>query len=605
LHYGAKHGELAGFTRGGSVRSAECIPLGALPPYLLVTGGHDMKLAESILAVATAVLMLAPMAPAQKDLSTSGIRFWVERADAIRMPETYDADNYFNSYQLGTNSFRGFTANGCHGSSYKPNCTQAIDGTAVWDATATDPSSSYHEDVLYGQLNNNPLVSWAMCGQWLNSTISYNGVLYGFSHGENPSTTDLSAKKCSDSSTHHKTMTLFTSADSGLTWDHTSPTLIIDSTDNNTGTTGESGEGDCNVIPGTTYAYLFCRHPSNTASDGTRFDTTGLARAPLSNLTSFVKYDSGWGSQPGVNGQDSDIPGYLNDGTDAPSSILGTSATYWKDKGWVMLLGVSDSKFNGVKISFTGLSNLGTNTVQFTTFRYPLMGDEGYYFKSNPTRNAYLYPAALNLLDGTRSFDLTQKGQFELVYGFVPHYNTLEQRILAMRSVTVTTSSTAQDPQVLVALTTRLDTSFNQRYSSTQPVEYGAEPYSPVSFSDVEIDTVGYLPQFFTTSPLFPASPTSQGQTLTKIVECTSTAPWPSGHPDHLITTTGCDASYYEDTVAGYSYPNQPATGNSVQIYRCTSTANGTHWVSASNTCEVNGVSLGKSEKSLGWILTK
>jgi len=561
-----------------------------------------MKLAGSILAVATAVLMLAPIAPAQKDLSTSGIRFWVERADAIRMPETYDADNYFNSYQPGTNSFRGFTANGCHDSDHKPNCTQAIDGTAVWDATATYPSSSYHEDVLYGQLNSNPLVSWAMCGQWLNSTISYNGVLYGFSHGENPSTTDLSATKtCGDSSTHHKTMTLFTSTNSGLTWDHTSPTLIIDSTDNSSGPSGESGEGDCNIIPGTTYAYMFCRHPSNTTSDGSRFDTTGLARAALSNLTSFVKYDNGWGSQPGVNGQDSDIPGYLNDGTDAVSYKLGTSATYWKDKGWVMLLGVSDSSFNGIKMSFTALSNLGTNDVQFTTFPYPLMGDEGYYFASNPTRNAYLYPAALNLLDGTRSFDLTQKAQFELVYGFVPHYNTLEQRILAMRSVTVSTSSTAQDPQVLVALTTRFDSSFNQRYSSTQPVEYGVEPFSPVSFSQIEVDTVGYLPQFFSgTNP-----PMSQGQTLTKIVECTSTAPWPAGHPDHLITTSSCDSNYYEDTVAGYSYPSKPATGNSVEIYRCSGNANSTHWVSTSNTCVVSGVSIGKSEKSLGWIITK
>lgn len=563
-----------------------------------------MKARASLLTLSSMLLLLTAVANAQKDLVTSGIRFWVERADAIRMPETYDADNYFNSYQLGTNSFRGFTANGCHGSVYKPNCTQAIDGTAVWDVTATDPSSSYHESVLYGQNNGTPMISSAICGQWLNSTISSGGVLYGFSHGENPAQWDLATKTCGNSGTHHKTMSLFTSTDGGLNWNHTSPVLIIDSTDNsnNAQHKGESGEGDCNIIPGTTYAYLFCRHPYDTGEHG--FDTTAIARAPLSNLTSFVKYDGGWGSQPGVNGDDSDIPGYLNDGTDSMSSVLGTSATYWADKGWVMLLGVSDSKFNGVKLSFTALSNLGTNNIQFTTIPYPLMGDEGYFFASNPTRNAYLYPAALNLLDGTRSFNLTQKSQFEFVYGFVPHYNTLGQRILAMRSVTVTTSGTKQDPQVLVALTTRLDTNFNQRYSSTQPVEYGIEPYSPVSFSQVEVDTVGYLPQFFTTPP-FSATPTSQGQTLTKIVECTSTANWPGGHPDHLMTTSGCDANYYEDTVAGYSYPSKPATGNSVQIYRCSSTANGTHWVSSSSTCQVNGVSLGHSEKSLGWILTK
>jgi hypothetical protein len=155
-----------------------------------------------------------------------------------------------------------------------------------------------------------------------------------------------------------------------------------------------------------------------------------------------------------------------------------------------------------------------------------------------------------------------------------------------------------------------LDTNFNQRYSSTQPVEYGldADHSEPVgSFSQIEVDTVGYLPQFFTGSSLFPSSPSSQGQALTKLVECTSSAPWPDGHPDHMVTSNQCDntTQWIEDTTAGYSYPNQPATGNSVQIYRCTSTANGTHWVSTTNTCEVNGVSLGKSEKSLGWILTK
>jgi hypothetical protein len=560
-----------------------------------------MRVRASSLTVLTMMILLASGTHAQQGLVTSGIRFWVERADAIRMPETYDADNYFNSVQLGTNSFRGFTANGCHNfSAHGPNCTQAIDGTAVWDATAIDPSSGYHEDVLTGQLNGTPTTTWAKCGQWLNSTITYNGVLNGFSHGENPAAGVNG--NCSPSSTHHKTMTLFTSTDSGLTWNHTTPTLIIDSTD--TGS-GESGEGDCNTIAGTTYAYMFCRHPTNTTSDPNRFDTTAIARAPLTNLSSFTKYNNGWNGQPGVNGTDSDLEGFFNDGSGRTSSKLGTSATYWKDKGWVMMLGVSDSSFNGIKLAFTGLSNLDTNNIQFTIFPYPLFADDGYDFASNPAHNLYAYPAALNLVDGTRTFDLAQKSQFELVYGFVPPANTLAQRILAMRSVTVSTSSTAQDPQVLVAMTTRYDSTFNQRYSSTQPVAYGAEPYSPVSFSEIEVDTLGYLPQFFPGS----TAPTSQNQTLSKLVECTSNAPWPSGHPDHLITTNSCDAQYEEDTTAGYSYPLKPASGNSVEIYRCSSTAsgigNGTHWVSTSDTCEVNNVSIGKMEKSLGWIVTK
>jgi len=571
-----------------------------------------MRVRISLLIVSAILLMLPEQARAQKDLTTSGIRFWVERADAIRTPETYDTDNYFNSYQLGTNSFRGFTANGCvnadHPSSvYTENCTHAIDGTAVWDVTAPVPDASqhdskYHDDVLYGELNGTAQASWAICGQWLNSTISYNGVLYGLSHGENPSQTDLKTKNCGNSPTHHKTMSLFTSANSGLNWNN--PVLIIDSTDNVSGTSGESGEGDCNAIAGATYAYMFCRHPSNTASDPSRYDTTGLARAPLSGMSSFTKYDNGWGTQPGVNGIDSDIPGYLNDGSDTLSYKLGTSATYWKDKSWVMLLDVSDSSFNGIKLSFTGMSNLATNAVQFTILPFPLMQDEGYYFTSNPAHNAYLYPSAINLVDGTRSFDLTQKAQFELAYGFVPHYNTLEQRILAMRSVTVTTSSAALDPQVLVAITTRYDSTFNQRYSSTQPVAYGlnADHSEPVgSFADIEVDPVGYLAQFVTSNP------TSQGQTLTKLVECTSATPWPDGHPDHMITSTQCDntTQWIEDTTAGYSYPSKPASGNSVQIYRCSSTANQTHWVSTSSACEVNGSSAGTMEKALGWAMTK
>lgn len=550
-----------------------------------------MKCRASLLTLSSALLLLTPVARSQKDLTTSGIRFWLERADAIRMPETYDADNYFNSYKLGTNSFRGFTANGCHNNSaHGPNCTQAIDGTAVWDATALYGASGYHADVLYGQ----GVSSWAKCGQWLNSTIYYNNVLYGFSHGENPAAGPTG--NCNPSNTHHKTMSLFTSTDGGVTWSDP-PHLIIDATD--TGT-GESGEGDCNAIAGTTYAYMFCRHPTNTTSDPHRFDTTGLARAPLTNLTSFIKYDNGWGTQPGVNGADSDLVGYLNDGTDATSSILGTGASYWKDKGWVTLFAISDSSFHGIKVSFTGISNLGTNNVQFTIFPYPLFSDLGYEFKSKPDYNLYVYPSALSLTDGSRAWDLTQGGQFLLTYGFVPHNNTLEQRILAMRSVSVTQSGTAVDPQVLVAITTRLDSNFNQRYSSTQPVEYGLDPdYSePVgSFSQVEVNTVGYLAQFVGSNP------TSQGQTLTKLVECTSKAPWPDGHPDHMITSNQCDntTSWTLDTIAGYSYPSKPATGNSVQIYRCSSSANGTHWVSTSSTCG----GLGTKEKSLGWAFTK
>jgi hypothetical protein len=129
-------------------------------------------------------------------------------------------------------------------------------------------------------------------------------------------------------------------------------------------------------------------------------------------------------------------------------------------------------------------------------------------------------------------------------------------------------------------------------------VAYGSDTsysYPAGTFSQITADPVGYFPQL-------PAdNPVSQGQTLTKVVECRSSAPWPVGHPDHLITTVSCDADYNEETVAGYSYPTKPASGNSVEIYRCSSSTNQTHWVSTSDACD----GAGAAEKSLGWILTK
>lgn len=546
-----------------------------------------MKRTTMLTAISTALLLIAATCHAQSNLDTSGVRLWLERSDVIRGPEVYGEDNYYNSYQLGSGSFRGFTSNACWNSGDGPNCTQAIDGTAVWDATAATTSTSYHKDVLHSTTQT----PWAACGQWLNSTIIYGGTLYGFTHGENPA---FGTTGCGTSSTHHKTMDVWktsTGTSAGLTWSN--PVEVIDSTLGSPAT--ESGEGDCNAIADSVYAYLFCRHPDTTSA---------VAREPLVNLGNsvggFIKYDNSWGSQPGINGTDSNLTGLIG-GTTKASTHLGTSASYWKDENWVMLLNIEDITFGGLKASFTAMPNLQTNSIAFTTLPEALFVQEpnsggGYPYGSNPPHNLYIYPAALSLVDGTRTWDLTQKDQFLLSYTFIPPYNALSQRILAMRSVTVTKAATPQDPQVLVALTTRYDATYNQRYSSTQPLAVGAstvpQAYVPGTFSQIVADPVGYLAQ----------KSSSQGQTLTKLVECRSTVPWPgAGHPDRLITSGACDANYIEDTVAGYSFPSAPAVGNSVEIYRCSSTANGTHWVSSSNTCE----DLGTNEKSLGWILTK
>ncbi len=555
-----------------------------------------MKFSLPLAAISAAMLFCVPCAQAQTTLDTSGVRFWLERADAIRGPEPYGEDNYYNSLMLGTNSFRNFTANDCSNSTKTGtanfNCTHALDGTAAWDATAAYTSSSFHINVLNTANGTTP--SWAHCGQWLNSNYTYGGVLYGFSHGENPKPN--SSDSCgTDYGTHHKTMTLWRSSDSGLTW--TNPVEILDS--QVTGS-GETGEGDCTQIADSTYAYLFCRHPQGT--------TTGLARAPLSALSNtsgmFTKYDGGWGSQPGINGADTNISGKVY-GTSTTSTELGSSVSYWQDQNWMMLLNIEDAGFGGLKASFTGESNLQSSNVGFTTVPTPLFVQEApggnYPYPTGGAAaavNLYIYPSVVSLVDGTRTWNLTQKGQYLLAYTFVPRLNTLTQRLLATRSVTVTHSGSAVDPQMVVEIYTRYDSTFNQRYSSTQPVAYGTASgtYAAGSFSQVLVDPVAYLPQ------LAAGNLSSQGQTLTKIVECRSNTGWPAAtHPDRLLTTTSCDNNYTEDTIAGYTYPSQPAVGDSVELYRCTSSANGTHWVANNSGCD----GAGTAEKSLGWALTK
>jgi hypothetical protein len=566
-----------------------------------------MTCARLLAAAALPTLLVLPSARAQQTLDTSGIRLWLERADAVRGPEGYGEDNAYTSYKIAPGRFRNFTTNACWLNADNPNCAQALDGVSPADAAAPPrtsarndgtplPTGPYHPDVL----NSTPQThAWARCGQWLNSVIAHNGTLYGFVHGENPKQGDT---VCSNYRTHHKTMTLWTSPtgpNAGLAGQWSNPTLILDSKDGEDGT-GESGEGDCTAIADTTYAYLFCRHPASTPQHPTRASTTALARAPLTNLTHFIKYNNGWYHDPGIDGADSDLTGKLF-GTTTTSSHLGNSASVWQNQKWVMLLGVSDSAFKGLKASFTTLANLQTNNIAFTTLPVPLFVQElnargGYPYGGNPPHNLYIYPSVLNPIDGTRNW--TTSHQFLLAYAFVPPHNTMSHRILAMRMVTVSKSTKPQDPQALVALTTRYDPTYKQFYTSTQPVAYGIDPafsYPPGTFTQITADTLGYLPQLPEDHPL------SQGQTLTRIVECRSSTPWPSAHPNHLVTTTPCDPGYNEETTAGYTYPAKPSQGSSTQLYRCRSTTNQTHWASTSNTCDGTGT----PEKSLGWILTR
>lgn len=536
-------------------------------------------------------LSALPIALAQKKVDTSHLRFWLERADAIRGPEHYGEDNYFTSWRLGPGGFRGFTANACW--NLEGNCTSAVDGASPQDAGAPSDSPRYHKDVI--STSGQTIPPWGRCGQWLNSVLSYRGTLYGFVHGENPANGDTG---CGHYATHHKTMAQWTSTlgpDAGLSW--TNPVEVIDAPLGSPAT--ESGEGDCTAIADNRFVYLFCRRPNDT--------TSGVARKPLADLADsrvgFIKYNAGWGDQPGLTGIDSPLTGTLA-GTWSATIKLGSSASRWKDRRWVMLLNIEDIAFGGLKASVARLSNLKSNAIAFTTLPEPLFLQEpdeatgGYPYETHPTRNLYIYPSVLSPVDGTRNWD--SRSGFLLAYTFVPRHNNLNtQRLLAMRTVRVTRASSAQDPQVLVALTTRYDPHYHQRYSSTQPVAIGdpavdTRTYAPGSFPQIVADPVAWLAQ----------KPASQGQTLIRLVECRSSAnpPFPgSGHPDRLITRGACDAGYEEDTIAGYTFPTKPAAGSAVPLYRCRDNGNGTHWVSSSATCE----DMGRMEKPLGWGLLK
>ena len=531
------------------------------------------------------VALLSLGAFAQQGPDISKLRFWVEPAEAVRGPDHYGEDNIFTSWEKSRGHFIGYTANACWHS--EGNCTAAVEGLSPGDAGAPPVSPQYHKDIISNDGLTVP--AWGRCGQWLNSVLSRNGKLYAFVHGENPAAGDTT---CSHYSTHHKTMALWTSSD-GLAWHD--PVEIIDAPGGRPN--GESGEGDCTAIAADGFAYLFCRRTSDTNS--------GVARKPLAELADprvgFVKYNHDWGEESGLHGMDSPLPGTMA-GTGASTNRLGSSASVWKDRGWVMLLNVEDIAFGGLKVSFTTLPNLRSNAITFTTLPEPLFVEEpdtatgSYPYETHPTRNLYIYPSALNPADATRSWNTG--GGFLLVYTFVPHHNNLDwQRLLIMRKVRVTTSAAPQDPQVLVALTTRYDPQFHQRYSSTQPVAFGdpsgdPEAYAPGSFAQGETEPVAYLAQ----------KPESQGQRLTKLVECRSSdhPPFPAaGHPDHLIAAGTCDPEYDEDTVAGYAFPKPPAAGRSVEIFRCRNNSNRTHWVSRRRSCD----GIGTMEGALGWGL--
>jgi hypothetical protein len=162
-----------------------------------------------------------------------------------------------------------------------------------------------------------------------------------------------------------------------------------------------------------------------------------------------------------------------------------------------------------------------------------------------------------------------------------------------MRNLSVSVATSAQTPRVGVAISRWKDPDIGLRISSTEAVPWNFET------ANLAYETrSGYI---MTVPPVANA---------TQIWECVNKN-WPSTtNPDHTLTfansaeCSGGTASYVKLRTAGWLYPaGSTPPSNTVQIYRCKSTATGytlnTHFASTDPNCE----GLGTQEFSLGYGL--
>lgn len=377
-----------------------------------------------------------------------------------------------------------------------------------------------------------------------------------------------------------KSMGLLTSTD-GKTW--TPQGQIIANPNANSGgsSPSEYGEGDCTPIPFSGYLYLYCRRVQDTQ--------TSIARAPLTSNFGQASWRKLVAQETWGGSWDSD---------DYPVGLYGSSSSIFTNYGNVALLrselGGSGTA-HGVQISFSASSD----ATVFTSILEPLIYEDKYqYPNASSTSDLVAYPSALSSTDGSRNWS----GFFLLSYTFVPNSFDLlgapdNGRTLVMRNVSVSQESTAQSPQVGIALSRWYSSGINQRVSTVEVVPFN---YVGAGYA-LEKPNTGYL----MTTP-----PASGSKT---VVECVSTAGYPStANPDHLVnsfdsSTTpangGCDSHYAFLRTAGYLYANSQGTSTEL-LYRCkpgtgTSGTTDSHFVSLQSDCE----GLGTEEYSLGYAL--
>ncbi|HEV2677556.1 MAG TPA: hypothetical protein VGV37_23700 [Aliidongia sp.] len=484
--------------------------------------GHHFLI--ELLLLALAVSFQLPNAIAETTIDRpcdTCLRIRVGLPHVVRGPAADMADNRFTEIQVPGGGFRGFDAHGD---------TRAIDGRRPSDMGGPERTV-----LRPGQPGTSD-----SCGQWLNHAELTGASVLGFIHDE-------TACKYQVGQTH-KSMSVATSADYGLTWN--SLGQIITGTDA-PAANRNTGEGDCTAVNGAdSYYYAYCFRPR----DGALI----VARAPVSDPGpgNWWKFFQGKWAQPGLGG-------------DATRLMAGSgvSSARWLTSGQVVLTGWVRGGL-GVFLS--------SDHTTLAPLTEPLLAvDPGEWRRPAPSELIF-YPVILDA--GTGANQLSNS--WMLVYAYIQPNEGGGQKYLVFRDVAVSVSKAPVSPQVGVLLARWNDAALHDRWSTTAAVPGNDVTYKLEAAS-------GYL---MTAAP--------SGERSVELEDCVSERP---GHPDHLLAKRGfCEAHAYQRLrTAGWIFTAQkPGTQ---PLYQCYSDADHSHF--AANQADCDGK--GRMEALLGYDLVE
>jgi hypothetical protein len=436
----------------------------------------------------------------------------------VRGPSLEIADNHFTEIELPNGRFRGFDAHAQ---------TSAIDGAYPWDM-----GGAARVVLTPGKAND-----YDSCGQWLNHAELLGKLTLGFIHDE-------TACHYQNNNETHKSMSVATSADYGLTWKQLGPIL----TGADAPSTGhETGEGDCTAVNGEDgFFYAYCIRSRDRALI--------VARAPVASPgpVNWKKFYEGAWDQPGLGGAASRI-----------GNGSGTSVARWCTTGEFVFTGWVPG---GVGLF---LSHDHTTLAPLPGPILPL--DAG--GKSPTSSDRLLYMVLLDAKTGANQLS----NHWSMVYAFWPANEPRDHKYLVFRDVEVSVEAAPVAAQTAVLLARWYNPALHDRWSTTAPV--------PGNYAAYKLDAQsGYL----LTGP--------SAQASVELEDCVTQRP---GHPDHLLAEKGfCEAHDYQRLrTAGWLYAQpQPAT---IPLYRCYSSTEHSHFASNQSDCE----KLGTPERLLGYAL--